>query len=97
MWPRKAHRSRSASSCTGPASARLTVAGTERTAQAALKAINDGGGIAGRPVELLFEDDATDPKRGAEVVDKLTQSDGCDVVMGTLFSHVVMRPGAPRG
>ena len=67
----------------------------ERTAQAALKAINDGGGIAGRPVEILFEDDATDPKRGSEVVDKLTQSDGCDLVMGTLFSHVVMG-SAPR-
>jgi branched-chain amino acid transport system substrate-binding protein len=67
----------------------------ERTAQAALKIINEGGGINGRPVEILFEDDATDPKRGAEVVDKLTQSDGCDVVMGTLFSHVVMG-SAPR-
>lgn len=67
----------------------------ERTAQAALKAINGGGGIGGRPVEILFEDDATDPKRGAEVVDKLTQSDGCDLVMGTLFSHVVMG-SAPR-
>jgi branched-chain amino acid transport system substrate-binding protein len=67
----------------------------ERTAQAALKAINDGGGIGGRPVEILFEDDATDPKRGSEVVDKLTQSDGCDVVMGTLFSHVVIG-SAPR-
>ena len=67
----------------------------ERTAQAALKIINDGGGITGRPVEILFEDDATDPKRGSEVVDKLTQSDGCDVVMGTLFSHVVIG-SAPR-
>ncbi|MBL9052929.1 MAG: ABC transporter substrate-binding protein, partial [Tabrizicola sp.] len=67
----------------------------ERTAQAALKMINDGGGINGRPVEILFEDDATDPARGAEVVDKLTQSDGCDVVMGTLFSHVVIG-SAPR-
>jgi len=67
----------------------------ERTTQAALKLINDAGGINGRPVEILFEDDATDPKRGAEVVDKLTQSDGCDVVMGTLFSHVVMG-SAPR-
>ncbi len=67
----------------------------ERTAQAALKAINDDGGIAGRPVEILFEDDATDPKRGSEVVDKLTQADGCDLVMGTLFSHVVMG-SAPR-
>ena len=67
----------------------------ERTAQAALKLINDGGGIGGRPVEILFEDDATDPKRGSEVVGKLTQSDGCDVVMGTLFSHVVIG-SAPR-
>jgi len=67
----------------------------ERTATAAAKLINEGGGIGGRPVEILFEDDATDPKRGAEVVDKLTQADGCDVVMGTLFSHVVMG-SAPR-
>ncbi len=67
----------------------------ERTAQAALKLINEGGGINGRPVEIIFEDDATDPKRGSEVVDKLTQSDGCDVVMGTLFSHVVIG-SAPR-
>lgn len=67
----------------------------ERTTQAALALINEGGGINGRPVEILFEDDATDPKRGSEVVDKLTQSDGCDVVMGTLFSHVVIG-SAPR-
>jgi branched-chain amino acid transport system substrate-binding protein len=67
----------------------------ERTAQAALKLINDGGGINGRPVEILFEDDATDPKRGSEVVEKLTVQAGCDVVMGTLFSHVVIG-SAPR-
>ncbi len=67
----------------------------ERTAQAALKRINDAGGITGRPVEILFEDDATDPKRGAEVVDKLVTKDGCDLVFGTLFSHVVMG-SAPR-
>ncbi|WP_431300107.1 ABC transporter substrate-binding protein [Tabrizicola sp. BL-A-41-H6] len=67
----------------------------ERTAQAALKLINDGGGINGRPVEIVFEDDATDPKRGSEVVEKLTTQAGCDVVMGTLFSHVVIG-SAPR-
>ncbi|MDP3264553.1 MAG: ABC transporter substrate-binding protein [Tabrizicola sp.] len=67
----------------------------ERTAQAALKLINDGGGINGRPVEIVFEDDATDPKRGSEVVEKLTVQAGCDVVMGTLFSHVVIG-SAPR-
>jgi branched-chain amino acid transport system substrate-binding protein len=67
----------------------------ERTAQAALTLINEGGGINGRPVEILFEDDATDPKRGSEVVEKLTVQAGCDVVMGTLFSHVVIG-SAPR-
>ncbi len=67
----------------------------ERTAQAALARINAGGGILGRPVEIIFEDDGTDPKRGAEVVEKLTTQAGCDLIFGTLFSHVVIG-SAPR-
>ncbi len=66
----------------------------ERTAQAALKVLNEGGGINGRPVEIVFEDDGTDPKRGAEVVEKFAAGD-MDLVYGTLFSHVVMG-SAPR-
>lgn len=62
----------------------------ERTATAALKLLNEAGGINGRPVEILFEDDGTDPKRGAEVVEKLTTQANCDLIFGTLFSHVVM-------
>mgnify|MGYP006195623651 CR=1 FL=1 len=46
----------------------------QRTADAAAKMINDMGGIGGRPIELVYEDDGTDPKRGAEVVDKLAAS-----------------------
>jgi branched-chain amino acid transport system substrate-binding protein len=67
----------------------------ERTAQAALARLNAAGGIGGRPVEIVFEDDGTDPKRGAEVVEKLAVQAGCDLVMGTLFSHVVIG-SAPR-
>ena len=67
----------------------------ERTATAAATVINAAGGIAGRRVELVFEDDATDPKRGAEVVEKLAGPAACDLIMGTLFSHVVMG-SAPR-
>ena len=67
----------------------------ERTAQAALKVVNDAGGINGRPVEIVFEDDATDPKRGAEVVEKLASQAGCDLIFGPLFSHVVIG-SAPR-
>lgn len=67
----------------------------ERTAQAALKLVNEGGGINGRPVEILFEDDGTDPKRGAEVMEKFANQSNCDAVFGALFSHVVVGT-APR-
>lgn len=67
----------------------------ERTATAALKVLNDAGGINGRPVEILFEDDGTDPARGAEVFGKLATQSNCDVVFGALFSHVVIGT-APR-
>jgi branched-chain amino acid transport system substrate-binding protein len=67
----------------------------DRTTQAAVKLINDSGGINGRPVEIIAEDDGTDPKRGAEVVEKLANQHKCDIGYGTLFSNVVVS-SAPR-
>jgi branched-chain amino acid transport system substrate-binding protein len=67
----------------------------ERTTTAAVKLINEKGGIAGRPVEIVAEDDGTDPKRGAEVVEKLANQHKVDLIFGTLFSHVVIA-SAPR-
>ena len=67
----------------------------DRTTQAAVQRINDGGGINGRPVEIVAEDDGTDPKRGAEVVEKFATQHSCDIAFGTLFSHVVIG-SAPR-
>ncbi|MCP5088120.1 MAG: ABC transporter substrate-binding protein [Rhodobacteraceae bacterium] len=67
----------------------------ERTTNAAAKVINDAGGINGRPLEIVLEDDGTDPKRGAEVVEKFATQHECDVAYGTLFSHVVIG-SAPR-
>lgn len=67
----------------------------DRTTQAAVKLINDEGGINGRMVEIVAEDDGTDPKRGAEVVEKFATQHNCDVGYGTLFSHVVVG-SAPR-
>jgi len=66
-----------------------------RTTDAAAKLINENGGINGRMVEIVAEDDGTDPKRGAEVVEKFANQYNCDVAYGTLFSHVVIG-SAPR-
>ena len=67
----------------------------DRTTQAAVKLINDAGGINGRPIQIVAEDDGTDPKRGAEVVEKFATQHKCDIGFGTLFSHVVIG-SAPR-
>ncbi|HKL45952.1 MAG TPA: ABC transporter substrate-binding protein [Roseovarius sp.] len=67
----------------------------DRTTQAATRLINEAGGINGRPIEIIAEDDGTDPKRGAEVVEKFANQHGCDIAFGTLFSHVVTG-SAPR-
>jgi len=67
----------------------------DRTTTAAAKMINDAGGINGRPVEIIAEDDGTDPKRGAEVVEKFATQHKADIAFGTLFSHVVIG-SAPR-
>ena len=69
----------------------------ERTTAAAVKAINAAGGINGRPIEIITEDDGTDAKRGAEVVAKLTNQHKCDIVYGTLFSHVVVASAPVAG
>ncbi len=67
----------------------------ERTSRAAVDYINETGGIGGRPIEMVIEDDGTDPKRGAEVVEKFATQHKVDFVFGTLFSHVVIG-SAPR-
>lgn len=67
----------------------------ERTAAAAVRLINQTGGIAGRPVQIVAEDDGTDPRRGVEVVEKLAQQHKVDFIFGTLFSNVVIA-AAPR-
>jgi branched-chain amino acid transport system substrate-binding protein len=67
----------------------------EKTTMAAVEAINAGGGINGRQVEIVTEDDATDPNQGAQVIEKFATQLKCDVAFGTLFSHVVIG-SAPR-
>ena len=69
----------------------------ERTAQAAVKLINEGGGINGKMIEMIVEDDGTDPKRGTEVIEKFATEHKVDAVFGHLFSHVVAAAGPRAG
>ncbi|MEM7318643.1 MAG: ABC transporter substrate-binding protein, partial [Pseudomonadota bacterium] len=67
----------------------------ERVATAAAARLNEMGGINGREVEIVAEDDGTDPRRGAEVLERFANFHECDAVFGPLFSHVVIG-SAPR-
>jgi branched-chain amino acid transport system substrate-binding protein len=69
----------------------------ERTSVAAVKVINDMGGIGGRQVELIVEDDATDAKRGTEVMEKFANEHKVDFVFGPLFGNVVGAVAARAG
>ena len=69
----------------------------EKVTSAAIKAINDAGGINGRPVEVVVEDDGTDAGRGAEVVTKFARQHKTDIVYGTLFSNVVVGSAPTAG
>ncbi|MEM3096760.1 MAG: ABC transporter substrate-binding protein [Nitrososphaerota archaeon] len=67
----------------------------ERTTKAAVALINEMGGIDGRPIELIIEDDGTDPQRGVQAVEKLVLEHKVDFILGALFSNVVLA-AAPR-
>ena len=60
----------------------------------ALQDVNDAGGIAGRPLELLVRDSAADPQRAAAAVDELARL-GVAAVAGEYHS-VVARAAAAR-
>ncbi len=61
----------------------------DRTSKAAVEVINAAGGIDGRPIDLVIEDDGTDPKRGGEVCGELVTRHNVDFVFGCLFEHVM--------
>jgi|GEM_PF-6711202 len=55
--------------------------GSNMTAKAAVALINKRGGIAGRPVEYIVEDGATDAATGIRKFRKLVLKDRCDFVL----------------
>jgi urea transport system substrate-binding protein len=53
----------------------------------AAKEINAAGGILGRPVELIYEDDKTNPDVAVEATRKLIERDGVLAVVGPITSR----------
>jgi ABC-type branched-subunit amino acid transport system substrate-binding protein len=60
----------------------------------AVREVNDGGGVLGRPVELIIRDTAADPQKATAAVDELARL-GVDALAGEYHS-VVARAAAAR-
>jgi branched-chain amino acid transport system substrate-binding protein len=52
--------------------------------------INDRGGVLGRPIQLLIEDNKSDPKEAANAVEKLIVSDSVPAIMGCWGSSMTL-------
>ena len=58
--------------------------------QLALDEINAQGGVLGRKVEALFEDDLMKPEKGAQIVKKFITEDQVDFIIGPTSSGVAL-------
>ncbi len=88
-WPRKNRFAWGcSSSCPAP------WAGTENTVlrpfNLALDEINNQGGILGRKVEAIFEDDQMKVDRGVQVVKKFIEQDKVDFIIGPTSSAIAL-------
>jgi branched-chain amino acid transport system substrate-binding protein len=62
----------------------------DKAAKAAIDIINEGGGIAGRKVELVTEDTQSDPAAGARKLRNLIQRSNAEFVVGSVHSGVML-------
>ncbi len=64
----------------------------------AAEEINAGGGILGRPVEVIYEDDKTDPAAAVDATHKLIERDGVFAIVGPITSQNLdaIAPAWPR-
>jgi urea transport system substrate-binding protein len=54
----------------------------------AVEEVNENGGVLGRQIELIIEDEASDPAVAVEKAKKLIREDGVTFIVGTLISAV---------
>ncbi|MBF0309683.1 MAG: ABC transporter substrate-binding protein [Magnetococcales bacterium] len=70
-------------------------------ARIATAEVNEKGGILGRPLELIIEDDGSLPQSAVPAAEKLIEYHGCVALIGNLLSNariaVAYRVAEPRG
>jgi branched-chain amino acid transport system substrate-binding protein len=64
-----------------------------KAARLAAKEINDSGGVLGKQIELVEEDDTTDAAKCLERVKKMVEIDGVKVLVGGMTSGAAMASG----
>src|SRR3954469_4561362 len=62
----------------------------DKAAKAAVEIINQGGGIAGRKVELATEDTESNPASGARKLRNLIQRTNAEFIVGSVHSGVML-------
>ncbi|HVL59757.1 MAG TPA: ABC transporter substrate-binding protein [Burkholderiaceae bacterium] len=62
----------------------------EKAGRKAVELINEGGGIAGRKVELITEDTESNPATGARKLRSLIQRSGARFVVGSVHSGIML-------
>ncbi|TNE82095.1 MAG: diguanylate cyclase, partial [Gammaproteobacteria bacterium] len=59
----------------------------ERAAQVAVSEINANGGVLGKPLELVVEDDGSLPETAVPAAKRLIHEHGCSAIIGNLLSN----------
>lgn len=54
----------------------------------AIEEVNSNGGVDGKNIEVVYEDDGSDPQKGISAFNKLTTSDGVKFIIGPNWSNV---------
>ena len=72
-----------------PLTGLVSIYGTEilRAAQIACAEVNEQGGVLGRPLELVVEDDGSLPESAVAAAEKLVKQHGCAAIIGNLLSN----------
>lgn len=85
-----------------PLSGLVGIYGSEIThaGQIACQEVNDNGGVLGRPLELIIEDDGSLPESAVSAAEKLLDEHKCSAIIGNLLSNsriaVAYRVAEPR-